>query len=134
MDEDLIEVSEKNPERVIMRVQRTANRLYKIELKLVHPVCMLANVWDVSWLWHGRLGHVNFQSLKMLVEKEMAGGIAMIEHPDQVCQSYLVEKQTRCFFHGFPSGEQMNHLNCYTLICVGLLHQRLQEAVSTLCS
>jgi hypothetical protein len=82
MDEDLIEVSEKNPERVTMRVQRTANRLYKIELKPVHPVCMLANVGDVSWLWHGRLGHVIFQSLKMLVEKEMAGGIALIKHPD----------------------------------------------------
>ena len=74
MDDDLIEVSEKNPKRVIMRVQRTANWLYKIELKLVSLVCLLANVGDVSWLLQGRLGHVNSQSLKMLVEKEMAGG------------------------------------------------------------
>jgi len=39
-----------------MRVQRTMNRLYKIELKPIEPTCLLANVSDVSWLWHGRLG------------------------------------------------------------------------------
>ena len=74
MDDDLIEVTEKNPERVIMRVQRTVNRLYKIELKPIEPVCFLTHVSDQSWLWHGRLGHVNFQSLRLLAEKEMAGG------------------------------------------------------------
>lgn len=73
MDDNLIEVAEKNPERMIMRVQRSLNRLYKIELKCVEPVCLKSSVDDESWLWHGRLGHVNFNSMKMLVEKEMAG-------------------------------------------------------------
>jgi hypothetical protein len=45
MDEDLIEVSEKNLERMIMRVE---------------PVSLLSSMCDDSWLWHGRLGHVNF--------------------------------------------------------------------------
>jgi len=79
-------------------VQRSVNRLYKIELKVVEPVSLLANVNDVSWLWHGRLGHINFQSLKMLSEKEMAGGLPLIDHPDQVCQSCLAAKQTRSSF------------------------------------
>jgi hypothetical protein len=98
MDDNLIEVAQKNPEKMIMRVQRSVNRLYKVELKTANPVSLLANVSDMSWLWHGRLGHVNFQSLKMLVEKEMAGGIPLIDHPDQVCQSCLAAKQTRCSF------------------------------------
>jgi len=98
MDDNLIEVAQKNPEKMIMRVQRSVNRLYKVELKTANPVSLLANVNDVSWLWHGRLGHVNFQSLKMLVDKEMAGGIPLIDHPDQVCQSCLAAKQTRCSF------------------------------------
>lgn len=50
------------------------NRLYKIDLNPAKPICLLANMNDQSWLWHGRLGHVNFQAMKMLVEKEMAGG------------------------------------------------------------
>jgi hypothetical protein len=74
MDDDLIEVFEKSTMRMIMRVQRSVNRLYKIVLKTVQPVCLLANLSDESWLWHGRLGHVNFQSIRMLVEREMAGG------------------------------------------------------------
>jgi hypothetical protein len=56
MDDDLIEVSEKNPVRMIMRVQRSLNRLYKIELKFVEPVSFLSSIGDKSWLWHGRLG------------------------------------------------------------------------------
>jgi hypothetical protein len=84
MDENLIEVTEKSTMRTIMRVQRSGNRLYKIELKAMEPVSFLAKVDDQSWLWHGRLGHVNFESIKMLVEKEMAGGLPLIKHPYQV--------------------------------------------------
>lgn len=75
MDDDLVEVTKKSTSRVIMRVQMSANRLYRIQLNVVEPVCLLANVGDESWLWHGRLGHVNFGSIRMLVEKEMAGGL-----------------------------------------------------------
>jgi hypothetical protein len=57
-----------------MRVQRSGNRLYKIELQTVEPVCFQTRSDNLAWLWHGRLGHVNFQSIKMLVQKEMAGG------------------------------------------------------------
>lgn len=78
MDDDEIEVIEKSSCRVIMRVQRTANRLYKIELVPVKPVCLLTSIADQAWLWHGRLGHVNFQAMKKLVDKEMAGGVPLI--------------------------------------------------------
>jgi hypothetical protein len=95
MDGDIIEVTEKCTARVIMRVQRTDSRLYKIHLTTVEPVCLMANTSDSSWLWHGRLGHINFQSIRMLVEKEMARGVPLIDHPDQVCHSCLAAKQTR---------------------------------------
>jgi hypothetical protein len=98
MDDDLIEVSKKSTMRMIMRVQRSINRLHKIVLKTVEPVCLLANVSDESWLWHGTLGHVNFQLIRMLVEREMAAGLPLIDHLDQVCHSCLVAKQTRRSF------------------------------------
>jgi transposase InsO family protein len=98
MDDDLIEVTEKSDMRIIMRVQRSRNRLYKIELKIVEPVNLLANVNDQSWLWHDRLGHVNFESVRMLVEKEMAGGLPLIKHLDQVWHFCLSAKQTRTSF------------------------------------
>jgi hypothetical protein len=74
LDEDEIIVAEKNPHKLIMCVQRSANRLYKIELNPTMPKCLLTCLNDDAWLWHGRLGHVNFQSIKKLVDKEMAGG------------------------------------------------------------
>ena len=95
MDDDVIEVSEKNPLRLIMKVQRTGNRLYKIELVSVEPTCFLSHTSDDAWLWHGRLGHVNFHALKQIVDKDMVGGVPLIQHPDQVCQSCLTAKQTR---------------------------------------
>jgi hypothetical protein len=98
MDDDEISVTEKNPPRLIMCVQRTTNRLYKIELKPIEPTCLLASLGDHAWLWHGRLGHVNFQSIKKLVDKEMVSGVPLIQLPDQVSQSCLVAKQTRVPF------------------------------------
>jgi hypothetical protein len=85
MDDDLIEVEEKESCRMIMRVQRIVNRLYKIELVPVEPMCLLTSVQDEAWVWHGRLSHVSFQAMKKLVDKEMAGGVPLIQHPDQVC-------------------------------------------------
>jgi hypothetical protein len=95
LDDDMLEVSEKNPSRLIMQVQRSLNRMYKIELNPVDPSYLMANIGDEAWLWHGRLGHINFRSLKQLAKKEMALGVPVIRHPDQVCRDCLVAKQTR---------------------------------------
>jgi hypothetical protein len=46
MDDDLIEVTEKYSERMIMKVQRSLNNLYKIELNCVEPVCLKSSVDD----------------------------------------------------------------------------------------
>jgi hypothetical protein len=50
MDDDLIEVIEKSKMQTIMRVHISVNRLYKVEINVVEPVCFLANVSDKSWL------------------------------------------------------------------------------------
>jgi len=89
---------EKNPFRLIMKVDRTLNRLYRVELKTAEPACFLTSVSEEAWLWHGRLGHANFQSIKFLVDKEMALGAPVIKHPDQLCQACLAPKQTHTPF------------------------------------
>jgi hypothetical protein len=75
LGDDMLEVLDKQTARMIMRVPRTLNRMYKIELNAVEPKCLLANIDDQAWLWHGRLGHVNFRSMNQLVSKEMATGV-----------------------------------------------------------
>ena len=98
LDENVLEVLEKHPNRLIMSVPRTQNRLYKIELETVEPESLLACIDDLAWLWHGRLGHVNFRSLKQLVSKKMVVGVPEISHPEQVCSDCISAKQTRSPF------------------------------------
>lgn len=117
LDDDLLEVSEKNPVRVIMRVQRSLNRMYKIELKAVDPACLMVNIENQAWLWHGRLGHVNFRSLKQLVSKGMANGVPKISHPEKVCNDCLVAKQTRS---SFPRVAQWHAVEKLSLVYVDL--------------
>jgi hypothetical protein len=95
MDDDKIEVIEKATCRVMIKVQRIVNRLYRIELAPVLPICLHTSISNEAWLWHGRLGHVNFNAMKQLVDKEMVGGVPLVEHPDQVCQACMSAKQTR---------------------------------------
>ncbi|KAI3742955.1 hypothetical protein L1987_60654 [Smallanthus sonchifolius] len=80
---------------LIMRVQRSYNRLYKIMLKTSQPVCLMGKLDDSAWLWHARMGHVNFQVLEAMAKKELVHGMPVIKHPKQVCEGCLVAKQTR---------------------------------------
>jgi hypothetical protein len=92
MDGAELEVFDKMSLKLIMKVQRSPNRLYQIELKEASPTCLLTSLEDPAWLWHARLGHVNFQAVKMLVDKNMAAGVPPISHPDQLCHGCLAEK------------------------------------------
>ena len=98
LDDDFLEVVDKVSGKLVIRVERLVNRLYKIELKLADPVCLMGSIGEPAWLWHARLGHVNFKALKMLVEKNMAAGVPMVDHPEQVCHGCLAGKQTRSSF------------------------------------
>uniref|UniRef100_A0A2N9F020 Integrase catalytic domain-containing protein n=1 Tax=Fagus sylvatica TaxID=28930 RepID=A0A2N9F020_FAGSY len=49
---------------------------------------------DSSWLWHLRLGHLNFGGLKLLAKTKMVRGLPSIEHPNQLCEGCLFEKQS----------------------------------------
>ena len=95
MDGDVLEVFDKSPWRLLMRVRRTSNSLYRIELKVANPVSLPTRLEDPAWLWHARLGHVNFQAMKKLADKGMAVGVPAITHPNQLCQACLVAKQIR---------------------------------------
>jgi hypothetical protein len=117
LDDDLLEVCEKQSERMIMRVPRTLNRLYKIELKTMEPRCLIADIGDQAWLWHGRLGHVNFRALSQLVKKGMASGVPEISHPKQVCSDCLATKQTRI---PFPKSANWHAEETLSLVYVDL--------------
>lgn len=81
--------------RLLMKVKRSSNRLYKIILKTRKQVCLLSKSDEVSWLWHSRLGHVNFQAMNLMSRSGMVTGFPKINHPKGVGSGCLMAKQTR---------------------------------------
>ncbi|KAK1419880.1 hypothetical protein QVD17_29300 [Tagetes erecta] len=84
--------------RLLMKVPRTKNRLYKINLKIGSPVCLQAKIDDSSWLWHARLGHISFETMKKMAAKDLVIGVPRINLPNKLCDSCMVGKQTRLPF------------------------------------
>ena len=79
---------------LIMKVQRSKNRIYKIKLTPRKPMCLV----DDSWLWHARMGHTNFRMLEEMRQKQMVTGMPLISHPAQVCEGCMLAKQPRQAF------------------------------------
>nr|GEW45238.1 retrovirus-related Pol polyprotein from transposon TNT 1-94 [Tanacetum cinerariifolium] len=84
--------------KIFMNVTRQINRLYKTNLRIGTPVCLLANLKEDTWLWHARLGHLNFESLKSMAQRDLVQGIPAIKHTTQVCDVCLIEKHSRASF------------------------------------
>lgn len=84
--------------KLLMKVKKSPNRLYKIELKDVSSKCCMVELSDPTWLWHTRLGHVNFGSLKIMTEKGLIQGPPKTMIPSKPCEGYLVGKQSRIPF------------------------------------
>lgn len=84
--------------KLMMKVNRSPNRLYFIHLKVGKPICLLNKIDETSWLWHARLGHLNFEAMKLMSMKDMVVGMPRIDHETKLCESCLVGKQTRLPF------------------------------------
>nr|GEW05225.1 ribonuclease H-like domain, reverse transcriptase, RNA-dependent DNA polymerase [Tanacetum cinerariifolium] len=81
---------------LLIKVMRSANRLYKAQLKVRKPYCLQANIDEESWLWHVRLGHIGFGAVNLM--DKLAKGVPVIKNQDQVCESCMVGKQTKKSF------------------------------------
>jgi len=92
---------------MIAKVVMTKNRMFLLNIETDMPKCLNTYVKDETWLCHMRLGHVNFDSLKMMAQKEMLKGLPSIIHPNQLCEGCLVGKQ----FHKSFSNESTSRAN-----------------------
>ncbi|GJW05325.1 zinc finger, CCHC-type containing protein [Tanacetum coccineum] len=53
---------------------------------------------DDTWLWHARLGHLNFESLRSIAQRDLVQGIPAIKHTTQICDVCLIGKHSRAPF------------------------------------
>jgi len=53
---------------------------------------------DGSWLWHSRLGHLNFKGLNQLQSQKLVEGLPRIRVPNKICERCWTSKQPRNSF------------------------------------
>lgn len=58
---------------------------------------------DTTWLWHARLGHVNFQAMMLMYNNRMVRGMPKVTQPKEVFRGCLMSKKVR---KPFPSKAQ----------------------------
>lgn len=96
MHGDYLTMKDRNG-RLLMKVPRSENRLYKTRLKVGKPQCLQAKIDDESWLWHARLGHINFGAVNMM--HKLTNGVPILKHQEEVCEICVIGKQNK---HTFP--------------------------------
>ncbi|KAL0331212.1 UNVERIFIED_CONTAM: Retrovirus-related Pol polyprotein from transposon TNT 1-94 [Sesamum angustifolium] len=83
----------------IAEVRMKEHRCFPIHLQYMGRTAMKAQE-DQSWLWHRRLGHFNFQGLKILHQKKMMTDLPQIQAVEGACEACLQGKQHK---KPFPS-------------------------------
>lgn len=79
----------------MVQTTRSKNRLYKIVLQADTIHCLQASSSNESSRWHACLGHVNTETMKTMVNKQLVTGIPQIVVDKETCVSCLRGKQTR---------------------------------------
>lgn len=95
----------------------TPNRLFPLQIQTLQH-CLVAKEVDSTWLWHYRYGHLNFNGLKTLYQKNMVIGLPTVTHLNKVCEHCVVGKHIVKNFHKDQHGEQRKSWSWCILICV----------------
>lgn len=100
-------------EKLLMKVKRSCNRLYKILVETVDSKCLMSKTDEEAWLWHTRLGHVNFQALNLMSRNSMVEGVPKVIQPKDLCPGCMMSKQSR---KSFPAQSRFRASHALELI------------------
>jgi hypothetical protein len=84
--------------KLILKVQMSNNRTFKIELDIMEHRCLATSEKRGEWLWHYRLGHLNCRDLSLMEKYRMVSGLPSIKLPSEVCEECVQAKQHRNIF------------------------------------
>jgi len=84
--------------RLIAYVKMFKNRMFPINIQYAAAKYLSVITNNEERLWHLRLEHLNFTSLKMLVSKKIVKVMPHINHLDEVYESCVLSKHHRSSF------------------------------------
>lgn len=80
--------------RLLTKVKQSPNRVYKIILNDAGSRCIHREPYEQTWLWHARMDHIDFTTLKHMPNKNLVYGLTKIDSPTWLCEGCIVEKKT----------------------------------------
>jgi transposase InsO family protein len=83
---------------LLMKAQMSKNRTFKIELNVLNHRCLMTASSREEWLWHYRMGHLNFRDLTSMQKRNMVTGLPKIQMPEEICEECVMSKQHRGSF------------------------------------
>ncbi|KAM2288348.1 hypothetical protein ACFXTI_029233 [Malus domestica] len=93
----------RNRQQLLAKIEMRKSRSFPLTIEYATQSAFKMEVQEDSKLWHKRLGHLNFQSLKKLQEKEMVHGLPILRSDrggeytstefDKFCQDIGLERQ-----------------------------------------
>ncbi|GAU35215.1 hypothetical protein TSUD_204910 [Trifolium subterraneum] len=97
--------------KLILKTPLTKNRTFQINMSTAKLMCLGAiETEDRNWIWHARIGHLNFKSLRELGTNHMVNGLPIIKVPEKVCKVCMIGKQTRKSFKSEIPSRARNQL------------------------
>jgi len=76
--------------KLLVKAERSKNRLYKVRMGLRDGARLYLSTINESNLWHARMGHTNFATLKSMIDKELVQGVPDIKVGKEICSSCLL--------------------------------------------
>lgn len=83
---------------LMVKTTRSRNRLYKVVLQADTIQLLQISTTSESFKWHARLGHVNRDTMKLMINKKLVEGVPHIQVKKETCVSCLLDKQARVPF------------------------------------
>ncbi|KAI5330093.1 hypothetical protein L3X38_029490 [Prunus dulcis] len=80
---------------VVAKVVMGGNRCFPLSLESMTPAARNASVIEDPWIWHRRLGHLNFVSMKKMQQMEMVTGLPVLTEMKDVCEGCVSGKHHR---------------------------------------
>lgn len=84
--------------KLLVKTIRSRNRLYKVSMWIKETMCLYSTTTSDSSRWHARLGHINLETMKSMIQRELVIGVPHLNIEKQICVSCLLGKQTRQVF------------------------------------
>ncbi|KAI5318138.1 hypothetical protein L3X38_037846 [Prunus dulcis] len=112
---------------LITKVEMKSNRCYPVSVLAEKQLLMKTSFLQSPWIWHKRLGHLNFGGLKQLRDKEMVHGLPQLEEQSGVCEGCQFGKQHR---NVFPKDQAQRASKVLELVHVDLCGPMRNESVA----